>query len=662
MSCDDVRLAVSLRADGELGDGPAGDTLDAHLATCAECRGFADDVQHIRSQLRVEAVDHVPDVGPAVVARLRAPAGAADRPDSVATIRDPQVEAGRPAPPAAGKASPRPTGAPGPARSGRRRLAVAAAIALVAGAAAGGTFVGIGTEPRSPAAADVPDLVMDAQHDVSTLESRLRITEAGAAEAGGPAEQAGQARTFAVDLSYRAPESLALHVRETTPDRPAAVRDAGDLVVDGDSWWQRTSRRCLPAEGLVRCPDDAVAWVRSVTGREPFSSAAPTPLDLVIPVGSFTPAAEPAALGTATVAGHRAVGVAVTAAQVSPLIEGLSSALDLRAVHPTDEVELWLDGRHLVPLALVVRAADSSERQHWASSVGAVESAGDTILTVTATTARVNGGVDPDAFEPPAGEPSSSLDAGFRDAPVRAAALDAAPVPAHLPDGFRTHRSGTVATPGGPTVAVRSWSDGRAWLTVRATTGWPGGRLFGELGSDVRPVDLGAAGAGYASSDGRRLALHTADADLVVSGSLPADRLEAVAADLGVVGLPVPPSWDEAATAGLDEAARALPGLLVAATLDGFGPPSVRVDGDTVTQSHAGAGRRGLTITQRVTPTLSPPSAGDEAGVTVRGTAGRYSRQRGELEWIEGDLAVSLRSDSLGLAELLAIADHLEPR
>jgi hypothetical protein len=638
VSCDDTRLAVSLQADGELPAGPDADSLDEHLATCAQCRAFAEDVQRIRSHLRVEAVDRAPDLGPAVIARLRGPDAAPARPGRTVVAGDRQ------------------------ARAGRRRLAVAAAIALVAGAAAGGTFVGIGTQPRSPAAADVPDLVMEAQHDVSTLESRLRITEAGATGAGGPAEQAGEARTFAADLSYRAPESLALHVRETTPGRPEAELDAGDLVVDGDTWWQRSSRRCRPAAGLVRCPDDAVAWVRSVTGREPFSSAAPTPLDLVIPVGSFTPAAEPTDLGAGTVAGRHAVGVGVTAAQVSPLIEGVSGALDLRPVHPTDEVELWLDSRHLIPLALVVRAADSHERERWAGSVGAVESAGDTILTITATDARVNDGVDPGAFEAPPGEPSSSLDAGFRDAPAGDAALAAAPVPVHLPGGFQAHRSGTVATPGGPTVAVRSWSDGRAWLTVRAATRWPGGRLFGELGPDVRPVDLGAAGTGYASSDGRRVALHTADADLVVSGSLPADRLEAVAADLGAVGLAVPPSWDEAATAGLDDAARALPGLLVAAGLDGFGPPAVRVDGDTVTQSHAGAGRRGLTITERAAPALSPPSAGDESGVTVRGTAGRYSRQRGELEWSEGGIAVSLRSDSLGLAELLAIADDLEPR
>ena len=73
---------------------------------------------------------------------------------------------------------------------------------------------------------------------------------------------------------------------------------------------------------------------------------------------------------------------------------------------------------------------------------------------------------------------------------------------------FRTHLAGTVSTPGGPPVGVRSWSDGRAWLTVRATGAWPGGRLFGDLGLDVRPLDLGTAGVGYASSDGRRIGLH----------------------------------------------------------------------------------------------------------------------------------------------------------
>jgi hypothetical protein len=177
----------------------------------------------------------------------------------------------------------------------------------------------------------------------------------------------------------------------------------------------------------------------------------------------------------------------------------------------------------------------------------------------------------------------------------------------------------------------------------------------------VRPVDLGEAGIGYASGDGRRFGLHAAGRDVVVSGSLPADQLEAIAADLGLVGLAVPAAWAEAATATLDEAAEALPGLLASRATGGFGEATVRIDGDTVTQVRAGPGRRVFTLTQRRVPVLPPPSAGDETGVELRGTAGRYSQQRGELEWIEGGTVLSLRSDTLGLGELLAVAERLEP-
>ena len=58
---------------------------------------------------------------------------------------------------------------------------------------------------------------------------------------------------------------------------------------------------------------------------------------------------------------------------------------------------------------------------------------------------------------------------------------------------------------------------------------------------------------------------------------------------------------------------------------------------------------------------MPPPSSGDEVVVEVRGRTGRYSAQRGELEWAEDGAAVSLRSGAVGLGELVAIADGLAP-
>ncbi len=566
MRCDDALVAVSLRADDELRDDAALGALDAHLVACDPCVRFEADIHRVRMQLRLEPVDRAPDLAPAVTARLRAGAGAGTETATPTIIR-----------PGPGEGTP-----PSP----RRRLVVAAAVAAVAGMVAGAAFVGIDTEPRSPAAADVPARVLAAQNDIDTVDSRFTITERAPA-APTSAAAGGEPRTFAGHLVYRAPESLALTVRETT-DSPAAADDrpGGHLVVDGDRWWQETARQCSPAAGLVRCPAQPLTSSRSVSGRAPFSDAAPVPLELVSPVDSFTLAAAPADVGHRTIAGHRAVGVAVTAAQVATLLDGLSGGVELRPVHPGDPVELWLDEEHMVPLGLIVRAGDDPARARWAATVGADDGPGEVILTVDATEVRINDATEATdrAFDAAAGEASTTTDAGFRATSPDDMAVAHVPVPGALPDGFAAHRAGTVTTPGGPPVGVRSWSDGRAWLTVQATTGWTGGRLFGGLGPDVVPVDLGAGdtgrrSVGYASGDGRRVGLHTDGLDVVVSGSLPLPRLQEIAADLDVVGETVPADWAEAAVATFDDAVAVVPGLLAARRPAGFGAPAVRTDG-----------------------------------------------------------------------------------
>ena len=170
MRCDDARLALSLRADGEVPDVAAAE-VDDHLGSCPECRRFAAGIQVLRAQLRFEAVDHVPDLGPAVVALLAA---------------DPTSPSG-PTGPAATPASPPPTSSPptgaAPPRPSRRRVAVVAAAAAAAGVVVGATFVGLDPDPPSLAAADVPERVVAGQDDVTALEGRYRISEPGTAGA-----------------------------------------------------------------------------------------------------------------------------------------------------------------------------------------------------------------------------------------------------------------------------------------------------------------------------------------------------------------------------------------------------------------------------------------------------------------------------------------------
>jgi hypothetical protein len=368
--------------------------------------------------------------------------------------------------------------------------------------------------------------------------------------------------------------------------------------------------------------------------------------------------------------------VAATVAQAAPLLAGLApaGAGNLRSLHPADRVELWLDEAALVPMALRVIAAPTGERRAWAEAHGYRDRPGQVVLELALSRVSLNRPLEADAFPlPPAG--AEAEDAGFRDrdpgeagpgAPVDRGTAAAAP--AWLPAGFRAYRAGAAggapgptATRAGPTVAVRTWTDGRAWVKVRVTRNWPGGRLFGDLGELVRPAGLGA-GVAYWSEDGTRVAVHGQGLDLLVTGSVGEADLARVAASLPVPGRPVPAGWAEAATSTLPEAVAADPALRRPRDLRGFAAPAVRVDGRTVTLAYAGPGSRGFLLVQAPGDRLAPPLADDPAGVRVRGTDGRWSPGRGELEWVERHRTLTLRSTTLSLEELLAIAASLEPR
>jgi hypothetical protein len=516
----------------------------------------------------------------------------------------------------------------------------------------GAAFVGLDVREPVQVRAAMPERIVEAQTRVTSLAADITLVERGW-HAQVPE------RRYEGRLAYRAPESLALAFEDRTayPDDRWVPNDV-DVVADGDTWWARGPAPS-PAEALPGCADPTPR-VQAVTGREPFRATTPAPLDLVVPVRSFALASEPEPLGTRTVGGRRAVGLAVTAAQVEPLIAGLRQAGTLRQVHPADPAELWLDEQALVPLRLLVRVGEGAERALWAARHGYPDEPGAPILELSFSGVSINDGVPDTAFAPPPAD-APLRDAGFLDRE----ALDV-PEPGWLPDGMQTHRAGvTRGTGDAPTVAIATWSDGRAWLKVRATRDWAGGRLFGGLGDAVRPVALGG-GTAYVGEGGRRVALHDAGRDIVVTGSLPETELLRVAASLDVTGRPVPAHWHEAGVVTLDrlaeEASGTLDGVLAPPELDGFAPAAARVTDDAVVVAVTGPGARSFVLTLAPGDALAPPLEPDVRGVEVRGTAGRYTPGNGELEWVEDGRIVSLRSATLSLDELAAIAERLERR
>jgi hypothetical protein len=608
MRCDDVRSVVSAALDEHV-DAGLRSTVDAHLATCTACTEFEAHLHALRQRLRLEPVGTVPDL----TARVH---------EAIVT-RTAEPHRRRP----------------------RTRL-VPLAAAAVAAALVAGAVVRVAGAPTPPAAADLADRVVAAQRRIATLSANVTIVERGFADLVPE-------RRFRGALAYRAPEQLHLELRDRTAYPSSSWRrNDVSVVIDDDSWWTRGPAPC-PRDALPACTPPAPR-TRVVVGREPFAPDTPAPLDLVVPVASFATSDDAPTLGRRRIDGRPSLGVRVTVAQLAPLLDGIRLAGSWRALHPDDVADVWLDEATFVPVAVRVRPSSDPDRAVWAATVGYRDAPSTAILQWRLTNIAIDGPLPGGSFASP--PRVGAVDAGFVDADDD---TPGAARPRWLPDGFRLHRRGTLATPGGPAVQVAAWSDGRAWVKVRTTTDWPGGRLFGSVGDAIRRTTVPGAGVVYVADGGRAVAVHGDDVDVVVTGSVATDDLLRIVSSLAVGGRPVPPDWAEASVTDLD-AVRRLPGALVV-HLPGFDGPAVRRHGDAVTLAYVGPGQRGFVLTESPAATLSPPFEPDVRAVTVRGSPGRFTPSLGELAWIENGLALELRSTSLALGDLLAIAARMRP-
>ncbi len=596
MMPDDTRRLLSRYIDGDLGSDET-ETVERLLGESSTAREYLVQLEALRRRFRYEPAGSPPDVVQVVL-------------DTVASSR-PRISAPR------------------------------AAAVFVAAAIAGAVFVGLTVDGPGPvASADIPDRVLEAQAVVVALDAELTILERGWHE--DVAE-----RTYLGEVSYRSPETLTLQVRDTTayPSDKWTSNDVTTVVAEDVAW----------VEGIPGCPSWALPDClldtprgRVTVGREPFADGSEHLLDLIVPVGGFSRASQPEVIGMDEISGRDAVGVRVTVAQMAPLIGVLTQGGNWRSFHPTDIVELWLDSELLVPLAMTIAPAVSDERRLWAVREGYADPLGQTVLEVRwhdVSTSEV-----PIVF-PDRDSGLALIDAGFTDVDV------AIPFGVDLPEGMERHRSGKLVS-GGPMVEVATWSDGRAWIKVAWTYEWSSKRLFGGLGDLVRSTAVGG-GVGYLNERGDRVALHTSDVDVLVTGSLETDQLIGVAASLGVQGLGVPGTWAEADSATLAEAREAVPDLLTPSDLEGFGVPNFKLVDGVVLQRFAGPGNRGFILAQAPGSSLTPPLEESVSGVVVRGTIARFSPDRGLLEWSEGQHVVSLESSTLSLSELVAIAEAL---
>ena len=508
------------------------------------------------------------------------------------------------------------TGRPEPAPYSRRPILLAAAAAFVVAAVAGALAVRPGGPAAPvPASAGLSARVLAGQRAISTFDAHVRLTE-------HRVHPEVAVRRLIGSLRYRAPERLTLRLRQQGDVAEGWPRNDVDLVLGPG----RASLR-----GLGGCPVEAQPAclqprTRRVDGLPPFAPTWISPLDLIIPTDAFLPSVSV----PAEEEGGR-VAVRTTVARVDRLVEGLSTVGAIRAVHATDEVTLTLDSETLTLRSLRIDAADNLARTTWAATNGYDDPPGSELLRLELEPTVV-------AVLPPRPAEGEPTLAGFVDRDLR----PAWPAPA----GFELYRTG-ILQDGGPRTEVYAYSDGRAWLRLDVTDDWDARRLFGSLGAVVRSVPVGA-GVGYTDPAGSRLSLHTADRDVLVSGSVAFETLVEAAAQV-IEGETIDDDWSQAR-----HPERIPDGALVPA-----GEFIATLDDGTLTIAVGGPGSTGFVLLQQPAATLPPPVKGDVVDAPVRGVAGRYSPRLGTLSWLEDGWAREIRSDALDLRELVAVADAL---
>jgi outer membrane lipoprotein-sorting protein len=551
-------------------------------------------------------------------------------------------------------------------------MAAALAVGLVAGSVAvGGPWQR--PEGLSVDAAEVTRGVASAATTLSAYQARFAVTEYHFSPDV-------PVREFSMNVWFQAPERFRLDVVDHTqyPSNDVTPTDL-ELIVNGSSWY---------SVGPSACPIDVCPPAPTVVeNRVPSSSATPAPTDLILPVTSLADANQLKVVGNGSVLGHPAIEVRLPFERAEPLFPFLSLGGSWRSFFPDDQVDMWLDAKSWFPLSYTVYPAAGRERDEWALRFGLPdESPQQPIFQVAALSV--------DQEPPPAGTFRIPGTKGVRDQAARPVSISQAsretgfqPVqPAEL-DGLALYQ--VVLPPATPAEAkpqqtLITYSKGLVWLKLGETRGWTSNTLYGPVGLQAQEVSLANGSIAYyepATADqGRRLSIHAAGTDLYVETNLSRDKLLHLAGSLPVTGIPIPAAWavrrsPEGVTerVTLAQAAAQMPITILLPASEalpaGYEVASaeiVRLHEDTALnvyfqQRDTDLGTGPIRLHEEVAKKLPPASSAAQSEVEVRGVMGRWTSDRNQLEWVEQGVYLSLDAGGLSLADLLAVAESLEP-
>lgn len=507
------------------------------------------------------------------------------------------------------------------------------AAALLAGLIAGALMSGFG-RLASLQAHELRALYDLASPALGGLSADLRVVERGWHPAVGERHYRGK-------LTYSAPESLAISLIDETvyPNSQWQANNVDLRFVDGD-FFVRSTLSC-PVSALPNCQPEPI--VRAIAGLKPFDETVLTPLEMIGPSRSLTWWSGISVLGETELASRSVIQVETTVSG-SDILTAITEHGGWREMHPTDRALIWLDRQTLAPLRIEVFAARSPERQLWAGRHGYQDPERDPFFVVEIDSLDLGG------FEVEVELGTDALSGGFSEVET--------PIPMpSLPADFADHRQGQWLLPEGGIVWARSWSDGRGWVMIESTREWRDSHLFGLPSPFVQPLALPEGRIGYLSADHNRLALHSDDEDVVISGSVPVETLVTVAASLDIQGQEVPADWEESDVVAADS----IPSGTLVPDVSGWSMAGL-VDGERRVMLLVGSGNQNVLIEAEPGDRLDSPTGPDFSEVEVRSTTGRYDAGTGTLEWIEGGVVVRMRSSSVSLETLIEIAESMKPR
>ena len=666
VTCPPVQEALGAAMDG---DGPAPPEALEHAAACPACSAFHRGAWRLRELARFEVAPAVPDLAPAIMARVREEA----RQTNVRPLRVPGRRvvdvAGPRWPRVAADAGGRPRMRTGGA--GRRAMAAALVAGLVVGFVLGsGALFPRRTPDRVALADEIPDRLVEAAESILHYRATFEVVELNWSEHA-------PRRTFTAHVAFLAPESLRVEVRDTTR-YPSGAWPRNDLLLVTDGRTHRTAGPDpCPRAALPECPE-AGPTVRAARNRPPFDPRAAMPTDLIVPMTVLAASDRVEVVGEERVAGRDAVSVQLAYQDAASLLEPLRFRGSWRPFYPRDRVVVALDRATWFPLAYRVFPEPGPARAEWAAREGLpAESPGGPVYSATTVSRSTTD------------RPPVRLFAGGPDGPARdlgyveGSPSEAAIVPRNSV-GMTPWRFGVLPrTAERPyETSVLAFARGLSWLTVTHVRGWDQEAVFG-VGPYAEPVDLPGVGPTLyepaTSAEPRRLALHTEDGEVLVATNLPRRALLEVASSLPVRAEPAPAAWRVRAWAGgtirvgagVEEAIRT---SAIALLVPGYLPPGYRPSGAAIFEGEAGRGatlvyRRagaeldgvGLRLHQAAGQEMPPPTGGDEQAVPVRGVSGRWSPQAHTLEWVEDGIYRSLGGPSFDLPAILRVAASLRP-